>query len=130
MKKILIVDDEAMARRIVSKTLIKAGYEVEQASNGEEAWSSLCKANPDMMITDIDMPRMSGEQLCKKITSEITDRAWPIIVVTSKTALEHRTWAHQMNNVSFLEKPLSLRKLIEKIAPMFESTAVEEEVVK
>lgn len=119
MKRILVVDDEAMARRLVCKTLTKEGYEVEQAANGQEAWEKLCVSIPDGVITDIDMPRMTGEELCRKISEEMPDRTFPIIVVTSKTALEHRTWARLMENVSFIEKPLSLRKLIEKMGPMF-----------
>lgn len=124
MKRILVVDDEAIARRLVCKTLVKEGYEVDQAGNGQEAWDKLCQSTPDGLITDIDMPRMTGEELCRKITEEIPDRTFPIIVVTSKTALEHRTWARLMDNVSFIEKPLSLRKLIEKMAPLFQADAV------
>ncbi len=101
-----------MARRLVSKMLTKEGFEVEQAANGEEAWETISRSRPDALITDIDMPRMTGEELCKKITEEIPGRLFPIVVVTSKTALEHRTWAREMENVTFIEKPLSLRKLI------------------
>ncbi len=99
----------------MSKTLTREGYDVEQAANGEEAWEAISCTHPDALITDIDMPRMTGEELCRKITVEIPDRSFPIIVVTSKTALEHRVWAREMDNVSFIEKPLSLRKLIEHI---------------
>lgn len=124
MKRILVVDDEAMARRLVCKTLTREGYEVDQAANGLEAWQKLTEYTPDGVITDIDMPRMTGEELCRRISEQMPDRTFPIIVVTSKTALEHRAWARLMHNVSFIEKPLSLRKLIEKMAPMFSEKSV------
>ncbi len=115
MSRILIVDDEAIARRLMIKTLVNAGFDVDQAANGKDAWELLRKSHPDALITDIDMPKMTGEELCKKIAEEFPDRTFPIIVVTSKTALEHRTWARQIDNVSFIEKPLSLRKLMAQL---------------
>lgn len=115
MPKILIVDDEAFVRRVMVKTLTKAGFEVVQACNGAQAWEMLCESHPDALVTDIDMPRMTGEQLCNRIEKEIPERKFPILVVTSKTALEHRTWARQIDNLSFIEKPLSLRKLIDRL---------------
>jgi len=127
LKHILIVDDEAMVRRLVSKTLVKEGYEVSQAANGQEAWQMIEQAHPDALITDIDMPRMNGEQLCTKITDEVPGRLFPIVVVTSKTALEHRTWAREMENVTFIEKPLSLKKLIEHVDRLLNSRMLVEE---
>lgn len=112
MKTILIVDDEAMARRMLGRTLQKAGYEFIEARDGLHAWELLSESRPDAMITDIDMPRMSGQELCKRIKEEMPDRRFPIFVVTSKTAIEHREWSSGIPRLSFFEKPLSLRRLV------------------
>ena len=120
MRTILIVDDEAVARRVLASTLKRAQFSVEQACNGEQAWDWLQKQRPDALITDIDMPRMTGEELCQHITEQQTDRQYPIFVVTSKTALEHRSWSREMTNVWFIEKPFSLRKLVDQLKTTLE----------
>ncbi|MFK8016243.1 MAG: response regulator [Gammaproteobacteria bacterium] len=120
MRTILIVDDEAVARRVLASTLKRAGFAVEQACNGEQAWEWLQQQRPDALITDIDMPRMTGEQLCQHISEHQADRQYPIFVVTSKTALEHRSWSREMTNVWFVEKPFSLRKLVDQLKTTLE----------
>ena len=127
MTTILIVDDEAVARRVLASTLTRAGFEVEQACNGEEAWDWLQSRQPDALITDIDMPRMTGEQLCAHIEEEQSDRDYPIFVVTSKTAIEHRSWSRDMRNVRFVEKPFSLRKLVEQLKDTLANSAEDEQ---
>ena len=67
MKRILIVDDEPHVIRVMRLSLERAGYEVFEAANGEIALQRIAESMPDVMITDIDMPRMTGEQLCKEI---------------------------------------------------------------
>ncbi|MEO1576480.1 MAG: response regulator [Pseudomonadota bacterium] len=114
-KTILIVDDEAMVRRLLASTLKRAGFSVAQASNGVQAWEWLETQTPDALITDIDMPRMTGEELCVRICERDPERTYPIFVVTSKTAIEHRRWSRNMHNVSFIEKPMSMRKLVEQL---------------
>lgn len=114
-KTVLIVDDEAMVRRLLASTLKRAGFDVEQASNGEQAWAWLEHRSPDALITDIDMPRMTGEELCVRIGERTPERTYPIFVVTSKTAIEHRRWSRDMHNVSFVEKPMSMRKLMDQL---------------
>lgn len=114
-KTILIVDDEAMVRRLLASTLKRAGFTVAEASNGEQAWEWLQTRSPDALITDIDMPRMTGEELCIRITEHDPERSYPIFVVTSKTAIEHRRWSRSMYNVSFIEKPMSMRKLVAQL---------------
>ncbi len=115
MERILIVDDEAIARRMLAITLSRAGFDVQQACNGEQAWELLGESLPDAMVTDIDMPKMTGRELCQKITDGLPERTFPIFVVTSKTALDHRNWSSAMTNVTFLEKPYSMRRLVEQL---------------
>ena len=115
MKQILIVDDEATARRILGRTLTRAGFEVREANNGRQAWEELQSHLPDAVITDIDMPQMSGEELCKHIARHLPERKFPIFIVTSKTAVEHREWSAQLRDVIFIEKPFSLRQMIDRL---------------
>lgn len=126
MKTVLIVDDEPVVLRVLKLALEQAQYQVVSASNGEEALALVHDSHPDVLITDIEMPRMSGETLCKKLNEEVPDRKFPIFVVTSVTAIEHREWSRELPNVLFLEKPISARKLIARLNDHFTGVTAEE----
>ncbi len=115
MNNILIVEDEPHVIRVMKLALENKGYAVAVSHNGEQALEQLSKKLPDILITDIDMPRMNGKELCKKITEDLPDREFPILVLTSKTEVEHREWTREINNTMFLEKPVSIRKLIKML---------------
>jgi CheY-like chemotaxis protein len=115
MKRILIVDDQATVIRVVKLGLEEAGYEVDTASNGSECLVKLCSAHPDFLVTDIDMPRMTGRELCQAIEEQFPDRTFPIVVLTSRTELEHRDWTRAIDNLTFMEKPVSVRRLLSHI---------------
>ena len=112
MQNILIVEDEPHVVRVLKLALENNGYAINVAHNGEQALEKLNQNLPDLMITDINMPRMSGDALCKHIEEEMPDRKFPILVLTSKTEIEHREWTNDMENTQFLEKPVSIRKLL------------------
>lgn len=115
MKQILLVDDEATVRRVLQVALEKAGFAVHTAANGEEALTRLRAQSPDVLITDIEMPRMDGRKLCETLHAEQPERDFPIFVVTSLTEREHRSWSSAIENLHFLEKPISVRKLLAKL---------------
>ena len=121
MKKILITDDEPHVLRVLKLSLEKEGYQVQACRNGEEALAVLRQQHPDVLITDIQMPRMTGEQLCKQVSQEMPDREFLIFVLTSRTELEHREWSRAIDNLMFLEKPVSIRNLVAKLSDYFES---------
>lgn len=115
MSHILIADDEPMVLRVYKTSLQREGYTVETVGNGELALAAIRARQPDALITDIEMPKLSGEQLCRQIAAEIPDRRFPIIVQTSLTADQHRSWSAEIDNLAFMEKPISLRKLMDSL---------------
>ena len=121
MSKILIADDEPHVLRVLKLSLEKEGYTVETCSNGKEALARLEQAHPDILITDIQMPLMTGEELCKHIAQHMPKRSFMIFVLTSRTEIEHREWSRNIGNLQFLEKPVSIRNLVEKIDNYFDS---------
>jgi DNA-binding response OmpR family regulator len=121
MKRILIVDDEPHILRLLKLALEKKNFEVDTALNGEAALQKICQEQPAVLITDIDMPRMSGKDLCRHIEQDIPDRRFIIFVLTSGTELEHRDWTAEFENLVFLEKPISIRKLLAMLETYFES---------
>ena len=126
MKRILIVDDEATVIRVLRLALEGAGYAVETAANGSECLVRLCDDHPDFLITDIDMPRMSGKELCLAIEEQFPDRSFPIVVLTSRTELEHRDWTRNIDNLEFMEKPVSVRRLTAHVNQCLSAKAVQE----
>ncbi len=115
MKTVFIVDDHAPVIRVLKLGLEEAGYEVETANNGSECLVKLCNRQPDFLVTDIDMPRMSGRDLCIAIEKQFPERTFPIVVLTSRTEMEHREWTGNIENLEFMEKPVSIRRLVSHI---------------
>ncbi|GHA15193.1 response regulator [Oceanisphaera arctica] len=122
---ILLVDDEPHILRIMRLQLERQGYQISTCSNGEDAFNRLRESPPDVLITDIQMPRMTGEQLCKKIQAEVPNRRFLIVLLTSRTEIEHRTWSKDFQNLWFYEKPLSMRQLTSELDGYFEAHRTE-----
>lgn len=119
MKRIFIADDEPHVLRVLKLSLEKEGYSVTTCANGAEAAELIMIEQPDILITDIQMPRMTGEELCRLIQQNIPERNFLIFVLTSRTEIEHREWTRGMDNLQFLEKPVSIRDLVEKLDQYF-----------
>jgi len=118
-RTILLVDDEALVLRVLRLSLEKAGFCVETRMNGKDALDCIEENVPDILITDIEMPLMTGRELCEVIVKQFPDRTWPIFVSTSLTGLEHREWSGKIENLRFVEKPVSARKLLAAIEKYF-----------
>ncbi len=122
MRCILVVDDEMFVTRVTKLSLEKAGYDVEVASDGEEALRVLRERHFDAVITDLMMPRMSGRELCLALHEEMPERELMIFIATSSSEAENRDWARELPNTLFLEKPLSLRRLVGELDAHFEKS--------
>ncbi len=120
MRRIIIVDDESHITRVLKLALDRAGYEAVVCLNGLDALAAIREKSPDVLITDIQMPRMTGKELCHILKDELPNRDFPIYVMTSMADREHREWVDPMNNVFFLEKPLSMRILLQRLGEYFD----------
>ncbi len=112
MKRVLIIDDSVAILRTLKLGIERAGYDVSTASDGNDALEKLHVQHPDFMVTDIEMPRMTGKELCLEIEKVFPDRVFPIVVLTSSTDPGHRQWAQEIRDTIFMEKPVSMRKLV------------------
>ena len=118
-KTILLVDDEPHVLRILRLALEKENYRVMTAYNGELALEILEEYIPDILISDIDMPRMDGKELCRQIDERFPKRNFLIIILTSRAERDHREWASSIPNFEFLEKPVSVRNLKQTLDQFF-----------
>lgn len=121
-RTILIVDDEAHVIRVLRLMLERSGYLVISASDGNEALAKMADRRPDAMVSDIQMAGMDGRELCRTVRARYADEPFLILVMTSMTASDEREWVRQLANIEFLEKPLSPRQLVARLALNFPVT--------
>lgn len=120
-RTILIVDDEAHVIRVLRLMLEREGYAVQSAADGAEALALMAAGRPDVMVSDIQMDGMNGRDLCRTVRERYPDETFPILVMTSMTASSEREWVRNLAHVEFLEKPLSPRQLVARLAAHFAS---------
>ena len=109
---VYLVDDERVPLRVLKMAVERAGYECECFYNGREALERIRANQPAALVTDIEMPVMTGEQLCASLEEELPERGFPIFVVTGVTDLNHRSWSRSIRDLHFIEKPISAKALI------------------
>ena len=112
---ILTVDDEPCISRVIQLKLQNAGYDVVRASSGTEGLAKFTSLRPDILITDVRMPGMSGIELCSRC--EEYQGAWPffIIVLTSQLDEETQLWRQQDSTRKYLSKPFSPREILRTV---------------
>ena len=113
---VLVVDDSLTVRKVTSRLLQKQGYDVETAKDGVEALERLRDRIPDVMLVDIEMPRMDGYELTTRVRADTRVRHVPIIMITSRSGHKHRERAMALGVDVYLGKPYQeedLRKEIE-----------------
>jgi len=114
-KRILVVDDEPHITHVVSLKLSNAGYEVQQAHDGEEAFEIACKGSFDLVISDVQMPYMDGIQLCIAMQEKSATRELPVILLTARGYAVESTDIERTNIVDVMTKPFSPRNILERV---------------
>ena len=111
-KKVLIIEDEVSISDIVKFNLLKEGYEIDTAYNGEEGLKKALNLNFDLILLDIMLPHMDGFQVCRKIreTSNV-----PIIMVTAKEEEVDKVLGLELGADDYITKPFGMRELIARI---------------
>ena len=115
MKKILLVEDTPEALRTLKDFLQIEGYEVITATNGEEALSKFYLYTPNLVITDLSMPKMDGFELLRKIKSDEALKSIPVIVFSANATAEYEKRSKALGAAAFLSKPTPVEKLLEHI---------------
>lgn len=113
---VMIVDDSLTVRKITTRLLTRVGYDVVTAKDGVDALEKLADITPDVMLLDVEMPRMDGFELTKQLRRENKTKNLPIIMITSRTADKHRNYAMEMGVNEYLGKPYQDNELLEHLA--------------
>ncbi|MDD4911659.1 MAG: Hpt domain-containing protein [Sideroxydans sp.] len=120
---IMVVDDSLTVRKITSRLLERSGYLVVTAKDGVDALEQLTEISPDVMLLDIEMPRMDGFELAKRLRQDSRTKQLPIIMITSRTADKHRNYAKELGVNEYLGKPYQEEELLQHIARFVSSVA-------
>jgi DNA-binding response OmpR family regulator len=114
-KKILVVDDEENILKTISDLLLANGYEVMTAKDGKEGIEKAHKGNPDLILLDIMMPKISGLELLKKIKSSERSAHIPIIILSAKSDLDTLNEAMWNYAEKYITKPYDPEELLTSI---------------
>jgi chemosensory pili system protein ChpA (sensor histidine kinase/response regulator) len=112
---VMVVDDSLTVRRVTQRLLERNGYEVMLAKDGVDALRQLQDARPDIMLVDIEMPRMDGFDLTRNVRASRETRDIPIFMITSRTAEKHRGMALEIGVNEYLGKPYQEEELLRLI---------------
>jgi len=115
---LLYVEDEAPIRMVTKMFLEPYFREIFEAEDGEKAFKVYEKENPDVIITDIEMPKMNGLDFCRKVRDR--DKETPIIITTAYTSVEYLLEAVSLKLIKYLGKPLKEEELFESLKNCFE----------
>jgi len=114
-KTIMVVDDSITVRKVTANLLKRQGWEVVTAKDGVDAVAQLQEVVPDLMLLDVEMPRMDGFELATQIRNTEHLRHIPIIMITSRTGTKHRERASKIGIDRHLGKPFNEQELLENI---------------
>ena len=112
----MVVDDSVTVRKVTSRFLERQGFEVVVARDGVEAIDILQELRPDLMLLDIEMPRMDGFEVATQVRHNAQLSDLPIIMITSRTGEKHRERALEIGVTDYMGKPFQENELLERIA--------------
>jgi chemosensory pili system protein ChpA (sensor histidine kinase/response regulator) len=117
---VMIVDDSLTVRKVTSRTLQKRGIEFMVAKDGQDAIEQLQRGEqlPDVMLVDIEMPRMDGYELTQRVRSDSRLKHIPIIMITSRAGEKHRKRAFDLGVNEYMSKPYQEDKLMATIGTL------------
>ena len=118
-KHILVIDDEVHIRRVIELKLKNRGYNVITASDGEEGLNIILEQKPDVVITDIMMPKLDGRSVSEQTNNLKNERPFLTIIMTCRISSDEHEWVDKMKDTMLIEKPFSPSKLVEHIDQYF-----------
>ncbi|MEP6671511.1 MAG: SpoIIE family protein phosphatase [Chthoniobacter sp.] len=115
--RILLADDEAVSRRLLSDALQRSGFEVHQAADGDEALRLAASEAPDLLVLDFEMPRLNGAEICRRLRASEHEelRTLPVVMLTAHTGEAEEISCLQAGANDFVTKPVSRDVLAARI---------------
>ena len=120
-KLVMVVDDSLTVRKFTTRLLTREGFEVITARDGVDALKTLADHSPDVILLDIEMPRMDGFEFAKTVRGDPKSAGIPIVMITSRTADKHRNRAAELGVDRFLGKPYQEDELLRNLRELVPS---------
>lgn len=114
-RKMLLADDSITIQKVVELVLAEEGFEIKAVNNGEEALAAIETFKPDVVLADIEMPKMNGYQLCEKLKAHPVTKNVPVILLSGAFEPLDEELARHVKADSFVIKPFESQELISKI---------------
>lgn len=124
MAKILIIDDDINIKSLLEYNLKKAGYKVFSVDNGRSALEHIDNFLPELILTDLDMPEMSGYKLIEKMNTNNKTRDIPIIIISCKSEHEDIKKGLKLGAKEYIVKPFDPNKLVKKIGEILKNEKI------
>ncbi|MCE5186326.1 MAG: response regulator [Planctomycetaceae bacterium] len=121
-KKALIVDDEFHIVQVMAIKLRNNGYDVVTAENGSEAYRCACESRPDIIVTDFQMPIMSGLELIEKLRQNPQTADTPVIMLTARGFAIDEDQKQRLRIAACLSKPFSPREVLQTVEETLKQT--------
>jgi twitching motility two-component system response regulator PilH len=121
MSTVLIVDDSQTLRQMLSELLRKNGMKVIEAIDGLEAKEQIQASLPDLVITDLIMPRMNGYELCRWIKNDAAAKNIPVLVCSTKSEEFDRYWGMKQGADAYITKPFHPPELVKTVKQLLNS---------
>jgi twitching motility two-component system response regulator PilH len=113
MTTVLVVDDSPTVRELVSEHLRQSNFTVVEAIDGLDATEKIKISVPDLVITDVVMPRMNGYELCRWIKGNVKNKTVPVIMCTTKSEEFDKYWGMKQGADAYVTKPYVPNELID-----------------
>ena len=114
-RKVLVVDDEIHIVTVVAIKLRNNGYEVITADNGKDAFDMACAEQPDIIVTDFQMPTMTGVEMVRKLRNNESTKDVPVIMLTARGFAVEEVQRNDLRISELLSKPFSPKELLRSI---------------
>ncbi len=121
MSTVLIVDDSPTVREMLSEQFRRSGFVVLEAEDGEEAIEKIKTTLPDVVVTDIVMPRKNGYELCRWIKNDPTAKNIPVVMCTSKSEEFDVYWGMKQGADAYITKPYHPPDLLEAVKKLLQT---------
>jgi two-component system, chemotaxis family, response regulator PixH len=115
MTTVLVVEDTASEQDLIVSYLVESGYSVISATNGQEALKKIEGRRPDVVVTDLVMPGMSGLELCRSLKKNIETKDVPIVACTSKNQELDKLWGMKQGIDVYITKPFSREDILRAV---------------
>lgn len=121
--RILVAEDDDVFRSLMSIILLEAGYEVVTEPDGLRAWERLNREGTDMCVFDVDMPKINGIELLKRLRGDSRFRDLPVIMLTIRALVEDQLKGYKAGADEYIPKPVEAQLLLARVAALARKAA-------